>query len=300
MHALKASAGRCAPALASPAAAQPGQAGRIGRAAIAALYDELALYPKPGLVSLVDSGSHHDMAAGTFMRSLFALRHYFVAIAALGAQDAPFADLERLGRDAEQRMLQATAGINTHRGAVFSLGLLCAAAGRLGASAIAGRPISAPALRQTLLQAWGPALDQRRRRPELPSNGQAAARRHGLRSAGDEAALGFPVLFEVTLPALRAALAAGLDARSARLQALFHTLVALDDTNLVHRGGLASLHFARLAAADFLAAGGAGRPDGLAHAQAIHREFVARNLSPGGAADLLAAACCVQRICAPG
>ncbi len=291
MHALKTPVGRLASARVG--AAPEGHAGRIGRAAIAALYDELALYPKPGLVSLVDSGSHHDMAATTFMRSLFALRHYFVAIAALGARDAPFAELERLGRDAERRMLQATSGVNTHRGAVFSLGLLCAAAGRL-----AGGPVTAPALRQALLQAWGQALDQRRSKPGPPSNGQSAALRHGLRSAGDEAALGFPVLFEVTLPALRAALATGLDMRPARLQALFRTLAVLDDTNLAHRGGLAGLAFARRAAADFLAAGGAGRPDALDHAQAIHREFVARNLSPGGAADLLAAACWLQRVCA--
>lgn len=97
---------------------------RIGRAAIAALYDELALAPKPGLVSFVDSGSHGDMDATTFMRSLFALRHYFPRIAMQGAAGAPFASLEALGVMAETRMLQATGGINTHRGAVFTLGLI--------------------------------------------------------------------------------------------------------------------------------------------------------------------------------
>ncbi|HEY8905203.1 MAG TPA: triphosphoribosyl-dephospho-CoA synthase, partial [Rhodoferax sp.] len=60
----------------------------IGRAATLALHDELALSPKPGLVTLVDRGSHDDMDAHTFMRSLFALRGYFVRIAGLGMAHA--------------------------------------------------------------------------------------------------------------------------------------------------------------------------------------------------------------------
>jgi triphosphoribosyl-dephospho-CoA synthase len=272
---------------------------RIGRAATVALYEELALYPKPGLVSFIDTGSHTDMDASTFMRSLFALRHYFVQITRLGTRDASFSALEQLGIDAEHRMLRATAGINTHRGAVFSLGLLCAAAGQLAAS---GTPQQPAALRASLLRHWGPALqDRATQATHAPrhSNGQCAARRHGLRSVGEAAADGFPVLFDVAVPALQQALADGLDDRAAKLQTLFHILAVLDDTNLAHRGGLAGLRFAQRRAADFLAAGGAARPDALAHAEAIHRNFVARRLSPGGAADVLAAACWVHRIGQP-
>ena len=110
--------------------ASPGLApAAIGRAATLALYDELSLAPKPGLVTLVDSGSHDDMDAYTFMRSLFALRHYFGQIAEAGFDGADFAVLERLGIEAEARMLAATGGVNTHRGAIFMLGLLCASAG---------------------------------------------------------------------------------------------------------------------------------------------------------------------------
>lgn len=266
---------------------------RIGRAATASLYDELALYPKPGLVSFVDSGSHTDMDASTFMRSLFALRHYYGQISAFGAREAEFSDLEQLGIEAERRMLRATAGINTHRGAVFTLGLLCAAAGRLvthGAKHLPGD------LRESLQQAWGPALTQRCERNGA-SNGQRAARLHGLRSAGNEAARGFPVLFDVAVPALREALAMGLGWRRARLQTLLRIIAVLDDTNLVHRGGLAGLRFAQRAATDFLAAGGAMRPDAILHIEALHREFIARRLSPGGSADVLAATCWVQRVC---
>ena len=291
-HRLERAADRGLPHVSSPLAAETLQ--RVGRAATVALYDELALAPKPGLVSFVDSGSHTDMDAGTFLRSLFALRHYFPQIAALGARGAAFAALEQAGIEAERRMLQATAGINTHRGAVFSLGLLCAAAGRLVAR---GERLAPAALRRSLVDGWGPALRERCAH-DRDSNGRRAALRHGLRGVGEEAADGFPVLFEVAMPALRRALSDGLDTRHARLQTLFAVMATLDDTNLAHRGGLAGLRHAQQMAAGFLAAGGAARPDAIVHAQAIHHDFVARRLSPGGAADVLAAACWMHRICA--
>jgi len=266
---------------------------RIGRAAVAALYDELALEPKPGLVSFVDNGSHRDMDARTFMRSLFALRHAFSDLAVLGAAGADFAALEREGIAAETKMLKATGNINTHRGAIFTIGSLCAAAGGVVARRVALHPL---AIRHRLLQRWGGTLAARCQRTSS-SHGASAARRFGLRSAGKEAALGFPVLFETTFPALQTAIRLGMELRRARVQALFHTIAVLDDTNLVHRGGLAGLRYAQRAAHDYLQAGGAARPDGLDAARSVHRAFVARNLSPGGAADVLAAACWLQRLC---
>lgn len=264
----------------------------IGRAATLALHDELALSPKPGLVTLIDRGSHDDMDAHTFMRSLFALRGYFVRIAGLGTVNAPFEALERCGIEAEARMLAATGGVNTHRGAVFTLGLLCAAA---GATLGEGRSPTPAALRQTLLERWGSALAERASRPStLP--GGIAARRHGLRSASAEAALGFPVLFGTALPAMQAATARGLTHQQVLLETLFHVMAVLEDSNLAHRGGLEGLRHAQQAASGFLAAGGVAQPDGEAAAEAIGHDFVRRRLSPGGAADTLAAACLVTRI----
>lgn len=267
----------------------------IGRAATLALYEELALSPKPGLVTLVDRGSHEDMDAQTFIRSLIALRRYFGLIAAAGFTGADFAALERLGIAAEACMLAATGGVNTHRGAIFMLGLLCASA---GAVARERGGIARPAeLRDALQRHWGAALDRRSQRVStLP--GGIAAQRHGLRSASQEAAAAFPVLFETAVPALTSALARGLTPQQARLDTLFHIMARLDDSNLAHRGGLAGLRHAQRSARRFLDAGGAAAPGGLQRAEAVARDFVARRLSPGGAADTLSAACWVVRLCA--
>ena len=283
-RAQRGAAAPCADALAFHAA--------LGRAAIVSLYDELALEPKPGLVSFADAGSHDDMDAGTFLRSLFALRHFFVRVAAQGALGAGFEPLEALGIAAEARMLRVTGGVNTHRGAIFTLGLLCAAA---GATHAAGLACSASQLRSTLRACWGDALAFRAQRVS-DSHGARAARAHGLRSAAEEAALGLPTLFDHVLPALRAARLAGADDRGARLHALFTAMAEVDDTNLAHRGGLQGLRDAQGLARAFLAAGGGIGPDAPARAARVHASFVERRLSPGGAADLLAAACWVDRV----
>jgi len=264
----------------------------IGRAATLALYDELALSPKPGLVTLIDSGSHTDMDARTFMRSLLALRGYFVRIATLGAEGAPFEALQRCGIEAEARMLAATGGINTHRGAIFMLGLLCAAA---GAAAAGGQRLDPATLRETLTARWGDALEERARREPTLSGG-IAARRYGLRGAAAEAAAGFPVLFEVAVPAMHAAQARRMSREHELLDTLFSIMAVLDDSNLAHRGGLEGLRHAQRSARAFLAAGGASRPAGVAAARTLAGDFVSRRLSPGGAADTLAAACWMRRL----
>lgn len=265
------------------------------RCAVRSLHAELLLYPKPGLVSLVDNGSHADMNALTFMRSMFALRHYFHRICHAGYAQAPFATLRRLGIEAESRMLTATGGINTHRGAIFSLGMLCAAAGRVRAQH--GRMTPA-ALQAVVLIEWGQDLGMHAMVAGEGSHGLAAAARHGASGARDEAAQGFPSVFQVALPAMQAALAARRGMRCARVDALFALMASMSDTNVYHRGGALGAQTVRDSARAFLDAGGTANPAWEAQALACHRRFVAERLSPGGAADLLAAACLVLALSA--
>lgn len=268
---------------------------RVARLAVRSLHAELALYPKPGLVSLVDNGSHEDMTAATFVRSLFALRRYFLRITAAGMQDAPFHVLKRLGIDAEARMLRATNGINTHRGAIFCLGMLCAAIGRCRAG---GVELQAAAIQAALLEHWGRELGAHSGDVSAQSHGAAALLRYSASGAREEGARGFPSVFGVGLPALRHALAAGRCTRRARVDALFALMAHISDTNVYHRGGLEGALTVRRAARAFIARGGTAATDWEGRALACHRSFVSARLSPGGAADLLGAVCLLHAVCA--
>jgi triphosphoribosyl-dephospho-CoA synthase len=261
-----------------PRAANALSPARIGRAAVAALHREAVLYPKPGLVSAIDDGAHADMSLATLYRSIGALRDYFPAIAALGAARASWPSLASRGQAAEAAMLAATGGVNTHRGAIFHLGLVCAAAGALpapGARSICAfvRHAYAPSFRGCVL---------------ADSHGGIVARRHGAGGARMQAASGYFAVRRWSLPAYREALAATGDADRAAVQALFALIAHLDDTNLLWRGGSAGLAFAQHAARAFLAAGGVRDTLWRDRAIAVHRAFVQRGLSPGGSADLLA------------
>lgn len=262
-------------------------AARIGRLAIRSLYREAALAPKPGLVTPSSRGSHRDMDFGTFLRSLQSLRAYFPAITACGLRHPDFALLQSLGIDAEGSMLAATGGVNTHRGAIFNLGLLCAAAGWLLAE---DETPGAAAACAVVKKVWGAeilaGLSAVSDAAPL-SHGLSVARRYGSGGARQEAAAGFPAAREVGLPAYRRVLAATGDGELAAVQALFALIAELEDTNLLWRGGRQGLAHGRQAAAGFLAAGGVLAADWRAHAAAIDGDFITRNLSPGGSADLL-------------
>lgn len=274
-------------------------AGEVARLAVRSLYAELCLYPKPGLVSLVDTGSHDDMNALTFMRSLFSLRHYFKKICLAGLHDAPFARLKQLGIEAEAAMLKATRGINTHRGAIFSLGLLCATAGRARAQ---GTPMTPTALRAAMLIRWGEELAMHAAPADAPaaelSNGLRVAARYAVSGAREEGALGLPSVFEIGIPALLAARARGASMTHARIDTLFTLMARINDSNVYHRAGTQGAQTVRAHAQRFIDLGGTANIDWHAEALASHHTFVQQRLSPGGAADLLAASCLVQAITA--
>lgn len=265
----------------------------IARLAIRSLHAELALYPKPGLVSPWDNGSHADMDAPLFMRSLFSLRHYFVRMARAGAESASFDVLRTYGMEAERSMLAATGGVNTHRGAIFALGLLCAAAGYCRRHC---RPLSAATLRHALTAQWGAALIGHSAAPMYGSHGQHAAMRFAVGGAREEAAAGFPSVFEVALPRLRRSLAAGRAMHEAQIDAFFSLMAHIDDTNIYTRGGMEGAALMRRSAQAFLSRGGTADPDWYAAALDCHRQFVARRLSPGGVADLFAATWFVHQL----
>jgi triphosphoribosyl-dephospho-CoA synthase len=260
--------------------------GLIAREASRALSQELATWPKPGLVSPIDNGSHRDMDAAMLRASIDVLQPFFAELACAGRERAGMDQLRAIGLRAEAAMLQATGGVNTHRGAIFGLGLLCAAAGATARLNPNGALITPVPLGETVAQVWGNGI----RKGPIPmfSHGTAALRRFGAGGARAEANSGFPNVYGVGLPALRQGRALVDDATAARVQTCFALLAAVGDTNLLYRGGLAGARYAGDAASAFLRAGGVGAPDWRERGTRVHHEFVDRNLSPGGCADLLA------------
>jgi triphosphoribosyl-dephospho-CoA synthase len=252
--------------------------------AVRALIDEAEVTPKPALVDRRGSGVHGDLTLELLVRSANALRTTFEEIAAVSRNAAAGVQLrERLGaigREGERRMLQATGGSNTHRGAIWSLGLLLAA--RVVADSCNAFEIAAVAAAIAAL----PDAAQ----TAIETNGSRARAAFHVGGAVAEAQRGFPHVVDVALPALRRARRKGVPEAVARVDALLAVMTTLDDTCLLHRGGMEALHVAQDGAARVLAAGGIAKPEGAAAFDVLERALMVRSASPGGAADMLAAA----------
>lgn len=250
----------------------------LDRRALAALRAEAAAWPKPGLVSRVDAGSHTDMDHAVLQRAIAALEGWFAELARAAQAGARLADLAAIGRAAEAAMLLATGGVNAYRGAVFNLGLLVAA------TALEGPDRAC----RTVAERFGVEL---LRHPGVPGgHGEQVRLRDGLPGAREQAAAGFPVLTDHVLPALRAARAACHDDERSLVAACLAGIAALDDVNLLWRGGRTGLAWAQQAARRCLDQGGVQDEAWLARVVALHQAFVARRLSPGGTADLVGCA----------
>jgi triphosphoribosyl-dephospho-CoA synthase len=236
----------------------------------------------------VDSGSHADMDASTFEASAAASTPFYGHLTIAGASGSSMNKLREIGLEAERAMLAVTGGVNTHRGAIFGLGLLCAAAGATWSETTRSESHwQAQVLGATVRQRWGQAIMSG---PiPLHSHGTNALLKFGAGGARAQAAAGFPHATEVGLPALRLGRRlAPKDPEAARVQGFFAILATMEDTNLLHRGGAGGLRYAQEAATRFLEQGGVGQAEWRERAAAVHRAFVARHLSPGGCADLLA------------
>ena len=238
-------------------------ADQVADAAKAALLEELETWPKPGLVSHVDSGSHTDMDASTLRASATAITPFYYQLTVAGAAESGMNRLREIGLEAERAMLAATGGVNTHRGAIFSLGLLCAAAGATWSPTRSQSHWRAKLLGATVRRRWGHAIMSG---PiPLHSHGTNALLKFGAGGARAQAAAGFPHAIEIGLPALRLGRRlAPKDAEAARVQGFFAILASMEDTNLLHRGGAVGLRYAQEAAIRFLEQGGIEQADSKA------------------------------------
>jgi triphosphoribosyl-dephospho-CoA synthase len=226
------------------------------------------------------------MDAASFLASIAAIEPFFSDLARAGAEGANLPRLQQIGLAAEHAMEQATGGRNTHRGAIFSIGLLAAAAGWRA------RAESPASLGMIVRERWADGILLS---DDLPggSDGIVMGHRHGVGGARREAKEGFPSVYRIGLPALRKA---GPECPGACVQVFFELLAQCEDTTLMKRGGREGWQFGLSEARRFLETGGIFVPGWQATAEEIHRAFIARNLTAGGVADLLAATLFVHRI----
>jgi triphosphoribosyl-dephospho-CoA synthase len=263
-------------------------ASALGALAARALRVELALTPKPGLVDRANAGSHPDMDLALFQRSIAVLAPRFPDFVRQGRAsrrqepEPALHQLRTLGRACESAMFLATGGVNTHKGGIFALGLLLAAAGRSGSTAPDRLCREVSRLCAGLVTAELAGQDRPR------TAGELAYAQLGMAGARGEAASGFATVRLHALPAFLAMRARGASRERALHAALLQLLAFNADTNLVRRGGPAGLALVQARARDLLDAGGVDRPDYREGLRRLDAELIDRNLSPGGSADLLA------------
>jgi len=260
----------------------PIEAAQLADSAVGALHTEAELTPKPGLVDGRGGASHPDVTVEMLRASAEALREPLRQCAE-AARTYPLgrelrAELAAIGRLGERRARDATGGVDVHRGAMWTLGLLTAgAAVTEGAESAAS--FAALVARTPDLGAPGPTS----------SSHERGRSRSGMRGAVGEARGGFPHVIRVGLPALRASRRRCEATAITALNALMAIMANLDDTSVVFRGGPAALRLVHRRAVDILAAGGCGTAEGWGRLESFCRESDEHRLSMRGSGDLLAA-----------
>ncbi len=242
-----------------------------------ALRMELDTTPKPGLVDRRDNGAHKDMDYALMSKSISALRPYLTRLAVESAKDIDPVKIKEIGIEAEKAMLKATSGVNTHKGALFCIGLSVAAASCLACSTGA---VEAYSFKELVSRAAS----------EIPSargtHGAEAKRSFKAVGALENARAAYPELFTDWLPYYRS-----LEGDPFRChKTLLHIMTTLDDTNILHRRGAEGLAHAEAEAArlleDFSESG----------LSSLNKDFIRENISPGGSADMLSLTIFIESI----
>lgn len=263
----------------------------LGALAAKALLYEVCTTPKPGLVDRKNNGSHRDMDVFTFLDSTAALLPYFEEAVRLGmkTRDLPpqetFRRLRQAGAAGERAMFRATGGVNTHKGAVFTLGTVCAAAGRLWTAEGFSKDLDAALALCGEMSAQAVQKDfEAIRREGAHTTGQRLYLEHGLEGIRGELSRGLPAVAQIGLPTLRRRLEAGDSLEQAGVQVLLALMAQVVDTNLIARGGLEGQQWAMEQTKNLPQGRAATRQE----TEELDRALIERNLSPGGCADLLA------------
>lgn len=266
----------------------------VARTAQKSLVYEASIFPKPGLVTPLDSGSHDDMDYKSFVDSALALLPCFINCTSIGCETHALFPAEVLthlreaGKQGEREMYRATGGINTHKGAIFLLGLLCAAAGRLHASGETPEPKRIAGVAASFVEGIVERelrLQEDRRLSEC-TGGELSYLLYGIDGARGEAERGFPTALSA-LEELKNLDFVPFSFRERLVHILLGIMAENADSNLIARGGMEALEDVRHRAEEALVAGGMWTPEGRQRVTEMETFLVEKHLSPGGSADIL-------------
>ena len=304
---------------------------RIGWRVRNALLGEVYATPKPGLVDRRDTGAHRDMNYETFLASTEAITPFMVRMFAEGMDatttghtpEEVFQAIRGIGLEAERAMYAATDGVNTHKGMIFTMGIVLAAAGILYVSAdkTSGQiTVDAILDRARQMTARSMAEDFRKMLEHPPkTHGERLFRTYGERGIRGQAMEGFPILRDTAVPWLRrfqnictdAELQRDIAAQATLRRGLLQdtgsmhaehfenavhvsTLIAimsvLNDTNVFIRSSYEDMCWLQAESSTILGMGAMFTEEGVRAIEALNMACIEKNISPGGAADILAVA----------
>lgn len=274
----------------------------LGNMAGLALLEEVDTAPKPGLVDSLSNGAHRDMNLLTFQRSADALIPYFWKFAETGIQmsekpEGCFLKIRQIGIQAEEAMYEATGQINTHKGAVFTMGILCAAAGicykKYGQVSISSLIVQEQKMVKNILLN---ELDLIQIQNSGDTHGKKNLCTYGSRGIRGEAADGYPSVINLALPVIRQGKKEGRNWNLVKIQALFTLMSQVEDGNMLSRCKSEGLKEVQKLSKEFLLSGGAYSKGAIEELTKLDTYFIHKNYSSGGCADLLAAAIFLSEI----
>ncbi len=265
----------------------------IGDLAYHSMLVEVNLTPKPGLVDVTSNGSHSDMDITTFEKSADAIKPYLTQFVRAGYEhkledlSSLLIHLRPIGISCERQMFIATDGINTHKGMIFSLGLVCGVVGWLAGN---NRSIYSEAISESvaLMTRGITQKELELNQSAAVSSGEKLYQDHGLTGIRGEAESGYATIIKHGLPSYEKAINLGHSHEQALWQSLLSLMSINSDTNVVARGGLEGLFYVQTYSRRLISQGGSSNSNIEALLVEFDEQLIQRNISPGGSADLLA------------
>ena len=262
----------------------------VAKLATKALLYEVSISPKAGLVSRLSNGSHKDMDFYTFIDSALSLDEYFSECFVYGQENdfySPifFKNLRDLGKKAEKEMYQATDGINTHKGTIFSMGIIISV---LASYLKEVDKIDLKILSEKIKTMCSPLLGELENTNSFSTYGEKAFKNYHLTGARGLAISGYDIVLLDGINKLKE-FTKSLDFETSCILLLFYYISILDDTNIVNRANFETLkEIQRLCKNLYEENSKSLSKEKIRNEMSkLNDIFIEKNISAGGSADLL-------------